>query len=67
MIMHFDTHNTGASAEKYKKIAFIIGKRDGNNRCSIANRKAPSLKVSKSIDSSSGTPPSGKIQMLNPD
>jgi hypothetical protein len=45
--MHFDTHNTGASAEKYKKIAFIIGKRDGNNRCSIANRKAPSLKVSK--------------------
>jgi hypothetical protein len=28
MIMHFDTHNTGASAEKYKKIAFIINKRD---------------------------------------
>jgi hypothetical protein len=23
MIMHFDTHNTGASAEKYKKIALL--------------------------------------------
>jgi hypothetical protein len=38
MIMHFDTHNTGASAKKYKKIAFIIGKRDGNNRNLMFNR-----------------------------
>jgi hypothetical protein len=31
-----------------------------------ASLKAPSLKVSKRIDSSSGTPPSGNIQTLKP-